>query len=91
MSGEKVRILAVLRLDFKVERKDLYHRLKRYIQLLEKIIDDPRVDHDLRIKAFNALSSLVARAEKVLSDAELDELEERIRKLEEEVEEGGLM
>jgi len=87
MSGEKVRILAVLRLDFKVEREDLYHRLKRYIELLERIIDDPSVDHGLRIKALNTLSSLVSRAEKIITDAELDELEERISQLEEELEE----
>lgn len=89
MRERKVRILAVFRLDFKVEREDLYHRLKRCIELLEKIIDDPGVDLGLRIKAFNALSSLVARAEKVLTDTEIDELDERVSELERMFEEGS--
>lgn len=83
------RLYILIPIDIAVEREALFHRLKRYIEVCERILEDPNLEYELKLKAAAVLAQLASRAEKVITDLQLDEIEEWIDELEGKVKRRG--
>lgn len=72
-------------IDFKVEREALYERLKHYIGSIESILNDDSIDYETKMKAASVLTQLIGKANKVITDAQLNEIQERMDELMERI------
>ncbi|MEM2791898.1 MAG: hypothetical protein QW099_02495 [Candidatus Bathyarchaeia archaeon] len=79
------RLHILISIDVSLERESLFERLKRYIEVCERILEDPNVNYETKLKAATVLAQLASRAGKLLTEIQLDDIERRLEELEEEV------
>lgn len=76
------KVFILIPLDIRLEREELYGRLKRYIEVCERILENPNIDYEAKLKAATVLAQLTARAGKIITEMQLDEIQEQLLKLE---------
>lgn len=81
----KRKLYILIPLDINLERESLYERLKHYIEICERILEDPILDYETKLKAAAVLAQLASRVGKLLTEIQLDDIERRLEELEEEV------
>lgn len=82
----KRMLYVLIPIDVNLERESLYDRLKRCIEFCERILEDPSLDYEAKLKTAAVLAQLAFRASKIITEAQLEELERRIEELEKEAE-----
>ncbi|MEM2687946.1 MAG: hypothetical protein QW796_06325 [Thermoproteota archaeon] len=83
------KLYILIPLDIGLERETLYEKLKHYINVCEKVLEDPHMDYDTKLKAATVLAQLTARAGKILTEIQLDEIHKMIEELEGKVKHKG--
>lgn len=86
IEGAKMGLFSLkIALDVRLERENLYIRLKKAIETLEKIAKTTK-NEVLRVRAYRALGDLVDKSGRLLRDVEVEELERTIEELKREAE-----
>lgn len=80
----KKRLYVLFPIDVNLERESLYERLKHCIEFCERILEEPDLDYDVKLKAAAVLAQLASRASKIITDVQLKEIEVRLEGLEKE-------
>jgi len=69
------------------ERIRLYKDLKKHLEMLEKLVNDPETPIGVKMRALNLIAKIIQIAAAVVEDFELDEIQRDIEILKQELRE----
>lgn len=74
--------ICIFELKVNVEREELFSRLKKILEIVERILNDPETSPSMKLRAAEVIAVIAGKANTIIRDYEVEMLEREIEELE---------